>query len=191
MIKHVKFVLLGIILGALVVFLMYRQDANTTEIDDAEIIIDRIESVKKLVVTEGYFSEIYSYKEADKYFYDYIAFEKKAILLVKGKAAVSYDLSQMDYSVDKENKTITLVNRPAPQVSIEPEIKYFDLQQSTFNTFSKEDYNKLNSRAVEKLKEKINKSDLKQMARDELETTLNDLQIIGKELGWKIIIPKT
>lgn len=29
------------------------------------------------------------------------------------------------------------------------------------------------------------------MALKELETTLNDLQIIGKELGWKIVIPNT
>ncbi|MDB4173774.1 hypothetical protein N9811_03115 [Bacteroidia bacterium] len=39
------------------------------------------------MVTEGYLSELYDYKEADKYFYDLIAFEKKAFLLVKGKAS--------------------------------------------------------------------------------------------------------
>ena len=45
--------------------------------------IERIEAVKKLIVTEGYFSELYNYKKADKYFYDLIQFEKKAFLLVK------------------------------------------------------------------------------------------------------------
>jgi hypothetical protein len=29
------------------------------------------------------------------------------------------------------------------------------------------------------------------MARSELETTLNDLQLVGKELGWKIVVPQT
>jgi len=80
------------------------------------------------VVTEGYLSELYDYKEADKYFYDLIAFEKKAFLLVKGKASVSYDLSQMEYAKDEETKTMTLVNMPTPQVNVEPEIKYYDLQ---------------------------------------------------------------
>jgi len=102
---------------------------------------------------------------------------------VKGKASVSYDLTQMEYQVDEATKTITLVNMPAPQISIEPEIKYYDLQESSFNSFDKDDYNKLNGRAIAKLKEKVNKSDLKKMARNELETTLNDLQIVGKELG--------
>jgi len=191
MIKQLKFVLLGIIVGGLIVFAMYSKTATTESDEDADVIIDRIESVKKLVVTEGYFSELYNYKEADKYFYDLIAFEKKAFLLVKGKASVSYDLTQMEYQVDEATKTITLVNMPAPQISIEPEIKYYDLQESSFNSFDKDDYNKLNGRAIAKLKKKVNKSDLKKMARSELETTLNDLQIVGKELGWKIVIPKT
>lgn len=142
-------------------------------------------------MTEGYLSELYDYKEADKYFYDLIAFEKKAFLLVKGKASVSYDLSQMEYAKDEETKTITLVNMPTPQVNVEPEIKYYDLQESSFNTFDKKDFNRLNSRAIAKLKEKVNKSNLKNMARSELETTLNDLQLVGKELGWKIVVPQT
>lgn len=29
------------------------------------------------------------------------------------------------------------------------------------------------------------------MARSELETTLNDLQLVGKELGRKIVVPQT
>jgi hypothetical protein len=41
------------------------------------------------------------------------------------------------------------------------------------------------------LKEKVDKSELKNMARKELETTLNDIQIVGKELGWKIVVPMT
>jgi hypothetical protein len=191
MIKQLKFVLLGIILGGIIVFMMYSKSSNTSSEEDADVVIDRIEAVKKLVVTEGYFSELYNYKEADKYFYDLIAFEKKAFLLVKGKASVSYDLTKMEYQVDEATKTITLVNMPAPQVSIEPEIKYYDLQESSFNSFSTDDYNKLNSRAISKLREKIDKSDLKKMARNELETTLNDLQIVGKELGWKIVVPQT
>jgi hypothetical protein len=191
MIKQLKFILLGIIVGGVIVFAIYSRSSKTESTEDADLVIERIESVKKLVVTEGYFSELYNYKEADKYFYDLIQFEKKAFLLVKGKASVSYDLTKIEYQVDEATKTITLVNMPAPQISVEPEIKYYDLQESTFNTFGTDDYNKLNARAVAKLKEKVEKSDLKSMARKELESTLNDLQIVGKELGWKIVVPQT
>ena len=190
MIKQLKFVLLGILVGAIIVFMMYSRSSSSSQ-EDSDVVIERIESVKKIIVTEGYFSELYNYKEADKYFYDLIAFEKKALLLVKGKASVSYDLTKMEYQVNQEAKTITLINMPAPHISVEPEIKYYDLQESTFNTFSTSDYNKLNSSAVAKLKEKVNASDMKNMARKELETTLNDLQIVGKELGWKVVVPRT
>ena len=134
---------------------------------------------------------MYSYKEADKYFYDLISFEKKALLVVKGKAEVSYDLSKMDYAVDEKNKIITLVNVPAPEITVQPEIKYYNLEEHTFNTFAIDDYNKLNAQAVSRLKKKVEKSELVEMARNELERTLNDIQIVGKELGWKIVIPKT
>jgi hypothetical protein len=112
-------------------------------------------------------------------------------LVVKGKAEVSYDLSKMDYAVNEEPKTITLVNIPAPEISVQPEIKYYNLEEHTFNTFETEDYNKLNKQAISKLKQKVEKSELVPMARNELERTLNDIQIVGKELGWKIVIPKT
>ena len=55
------------------------------------------------------------------------------------------------------------------------------MQKSTFKTFGKDDYNKLNARVVAKLSEKVEKSDLKSMACKELEITLNNLQIVGKE----------
>ena len=47
MIKQLKFVLLGIIVGALIVFVMYSKTATTESDEDADVIIDRIESVKK------------------------------------------------------------------------------------------------------------------------------------------------
>jgi hypothetical protein len=188
---NIKSILIGVVIGALLVFLVYSRSNKKETLEDADVLIERIEAVKKLVVTEGYFSELYNYAEADKYFYNLIQFEKKAFLLVKGKASVSYDLSKMEYQVDEKSKTITLRNMPAPEISIEPEIKYYDLQESTFNSFAVGDYNKMNARAVAKLKEKIDKSGLKAMARKELATTLNDIQIVGKELGWKIIVPKT
>jgi hypothetical protein len=191
MMSSIKYVLLGLIIGAGIAFFWFNRQMKTEKIEDGEILVERIKAVKKLIVTEGYFSELYSYKEADKYFYDLISFEKKALLVVKGKAEVSYDLSKMDYAVDEKNKIITLVNVPAPEITVQPEIKYYNLEEHTFNTFAIDDYNKLNAQAVSRLKKKVEKSELVEMARNELERTLNDIQIVGKELGWKIVIPKT
>ena len=191
MTSSIKYIVLGLLVGAGIMFFWNSRQTKKEEIEDVDILVEWIKAVKKLIVTEGYFSELYSYKEADKYFYDLIAFEKKALLVVKGKAEVSYDLSKMDYAVDHQNKTITLVNIPAPEITVQPEIKYYNLQEHTFNTFEIDDYNKLNKQAITKLKQKVSKSELVPMARAELERTLNDIQIVGKELGWKIVVPKT
>lgn len=86
---------------------MEPKKSGSTEIKtDGDVIIERIRAVKKVIVTEGYFSEVYSYKEAQKYFYDMISFEKKALLLIKGKVSISYDLEQIKYTIDHENKII-------------------------------------------------------------------------------------
>ena len=122
--SNLKYILIAVIIGALIVFAMYRNSSKKKTQEDAAVVIERIEAVKKLIVTEGYFSELYNYKKADKYFYDLIQFEKKAFLLVKGKASVNYDLTKMEYHVDGATKTIKLINMLAPQISVEPEIKY-------------------------------------------------------------------
>ena len=47
MIKQLKYVLLGIIVGALIVFAMYRNGSKKEIQEDADVVIERIEAVKK------------------------------------------------------------------------------------------------------------------------------------------------
>lgn len=179
-----------LILGLGIGILWSQKKSGSTEIKtDGDVIIERIKAVKKVIVTEGYFSEVYSYKEAQKYFYDMISFEKKALLLIKGKVSISYDLEQIKYTIDHENKIIKVTEIPSPELIIEPSIKYYDLQESSFNTFSAQDYNKLNNTAVKKLKFEVYKSDLPKQAKKSLQNTLNEMQWVGKELGWKVVLP--
>ncbi len=178
-------------LGSLVTWYLVRGSSSKVEsTEDADVIIERIKSVKKLIVTEGYFSEVYNYKEAKKYFYDLVSFEKKALLLVKGKVQISYNMELIRYEIDEENKTIILRDVPKPETIIEPTIKYYDLKESSFNTFSSKDYNKLNSLAIKKLRQQIKKSNLEKLAEKSLAGTLEDMQWIGKKLGWKVKIKR-
>ena len=48
----------------------------------------------------------------------------------------------------KKNFIKIIINKiPAQEVVISPDVKYFDLRQSQFNVFSKEDLNKIRTRA--------------------------------------------
>ncbi len=188
MVKKAISIIIPLIIGILISYWIFNRNENKAVNTSGDVIIERIKAVKKLVVTEGQFSKVYNYKEAQKYFYNLISFEKKALLLVKGKVLVSYDLEAIEYEVNKKTKVITLTKVPEPETTIEPSIKYYDLQESTFNSFSPEDYNKLNNLAIKKLKEEISKSNLYDRAEESLERTLGELQWVGKELGWKVII---
>lgn len=186
--KKVITYLLLISLGIILAFWFFSKRNSTVVTTSGDVIVERIKAVKKIVVTEAQFSEVYNFKEAKKYFYDLISFEKKALLLVKGNVKVSYDLEKITYEMDKESKTITLTHVPKPETSIEPSIKYYDLQESTFNSFNLEDYNRLNGQAIQKLKTEIEKSNLYDKAESNLQKTLEELQWVGKELGWKVKI---
>jgi len=187
MIKNNFRLILGIMIGFVISYLAITKLNQKTETVSSDIIIERIKSVKKIIVTEGYFSEVYSFKEASKYFYNLISFEKRALLLIKGKVQISYDLTKIEYETNAILKTIYIKNIPPAEINISPSIKYYDLQESTFNTFAVEDYNKLNSTAIDRLKIEIEKSDLKTIAKNNLTTALEDMQWVGKELGWKVV----
>ncbi len=68
-----------------------------------------------------------------------------------------------------------------------PDIKYFDLQQSTFNSFSKEDLNKINKKSIEKIKETAEVSRLKQNAKERLIIELSKIYQLSIILGWEVV----
>ena len=108
---------------------------------NTNLIQQQILNVGKLVVTEGHFSEVITYKNSNKYFLDMISFEKKAIVIVNAKVTVAYDLHQMKYDIDEKNKTITILSIPKEEISIYPDIQYYDVEQSKLNEFTGADYN--------------------------------------------------
>ena len=87
---------------------------------NTNLIQQQILNVGKLVVTEGHFSEVITYKNSNKYFLDMISFEKKAIVIVNAKVTVAYDLHQMKYDIDEKNKTITILSIPKEEIRFIP-----------------------------------------------------------------------
>ncbi len=181
-----KWILL--ILVALVLFFGYKYfsskgDTSVVEYDTA-LIQQQIKNVGKLVVTEGHFAEVITYKDSKKYLADFISFEKKAIVVINADVTVSFDLSKMKYDIDSINKVITVLEIPKEEIKIAPDFKYYNTESSTFNEFTGEDYNKINKIARANLAKKINASTLKTNAKNRLLSELNSLFIVTKNLGW-------
>jgi hypothetical protein len=177
-----------VLLVALVLFFGYKYfsskgDTSVVEYDTA-LIQQQIKNVGKLVVTEGHFAEVITYKDSKKYLGDFISFEKKAIVVINADVTVSFDLSKMKYDIDSINKVITVVEIPKEEIKIAPDFKYYNTESSTFNEFTGQDYNKINKIARANLAKKINASTLKTNAKNRLLSELNSLFIVTKNLGW-------
>lgn len=175
---------------AVIVYLAYqliskKSDSSTLDYN-TNLIQQQIVNVGKLVVTEGHFSEILTYKNQEKYMLDMLSFEKKALIVVNADVTVSYDLHQIKYDVNQKNKTITILNIPKEEIKISPDIQFYDVEQSKLNPFTGEDYNKINKSVKANLAKKMEKSSLKTNAQNRLISELSKMFILTHTMGWKL-----
>ena len=182
------FIFIGIIITVFLLFKYceFKKDDNTTTIDSSGLIQQQILNVGKLIVTEGHFSEVITYKNQEKYLLNMLSFEKKALVVVNADVTVAYDLHKMKYDIDEKNKTITIVYIPKEEIKINPDIKFYDVEQSKLNPFTGEDYNKINKSVKANLAKKIENSTLKTNAQNRLISELSKLLITTSQLGWTL-----
>ena len=150
------------------------------------IIQEQLKNVSKLVVTEAQFSQVMTYKDQQKYFLNLLSFNKKAVVIVSAKASISYDLSQLKYQIDQDNRVVQLLYIPEPEIEIMPDFTIYDVEQSTFNPFVGEDYNKINQKIRLDIAQKLEKSTLKTNAENRLISELSKILILTNTLGWKL-----
>lgn len=169
-------------------FLLKKEDSTTVVEYDTALIQQQIKNVGKLVVTEGHFSEVMTYKDQKKYLGDWLSFEKKAIVVINADVTVGFDLSQVKFEMDSIHKTLKISNLPKEEIKISPDYKYYNIDESTFNEFEGQDYNKINKIARANLMKKINTSSLKTDAKKRLKEELYKLYSFVEILKWKVEI---
>ncbi|WP_299259965.1 DUF4230 domain-containing protein [uncultured Aquimarina sp.] len=183
--------LLGALIAAFIAlgisYFITQSKTQKTEIQSSDLILDQIKNVGKLVVTEGHFSEVITYKDAKKYYLDILKAEKKAIVVVNASVMVSYDLNMIEHTIDTSNKTVTITNIPEAEININPDIKYHDLEEDFFNQFNPEDHNLIRKEVIRQLNKKIEASTLKANAENRLISELQKIYILTNSLGWKLV----
>ncbi|MCH3884016.1 DUF4230 domain-containing protein [Tenacibaculum aquimarinum] len=175
------------LLGFLIARFWYKKEVKIHKQEEIQVVVNSIKNLSKLVVSEGNFSEIYNYTDSKKYFYDYLSFDKKAIISVNAKVEVGYDLSKMDIQIDSIAKKILINKIPSEEINVSPDIKYFDLQQSSFNAFTKTELNKINQKSIDKIKETAKVSSLKTDAKNRLFTELSKIYQLSSVYGWQVV----
>lgn len=176
------------LIGIAVYFFVNKNEEKEELRFNSALIQQQIQQVGKLVVTEGNFSQVTSYKNTRKNYLDVFSAQKKALVIVNAKVTVSYDLRQITTSIDETTKTLTITSIPKEEVNIYPDIEYYDVTQDYFNKFEAEDYNKIKAAVHKMMEERINSSDLRKNAKSRLISELQKIYILTSTMGWTLKI---
>ncbi|MBK7602523.1 MAG: DUF4230 domain-containing protein [Saprospiraceae bacterium] len=153
----------------------------------SEVILNRIKEVSKLVTVEGYFSEMYNYK--NYYNLEWSMFTKKALVRVKAKVSMGVDLNKVNIKLDNVNKVISMDRLPEPEIiSLDHDIDYYDITEGTFNTFTPEDFNKINSDAKDYIRKVAIQSELPARAKIQSQKSIETIKLIAESAGWTVKI---
>lgn len=182
------------IFGALSVLLIVfairyceNRDSERDRLEESSAMIQKqLQNVGKLIVTEGTFSQVYTYKDSKRFYLDVFSARKKALIVVNAKATVAYDLSKLKVRIDDEQKKVIITHIPKEEISIYPDIQYYDMTQDYLNQFEAEDYNLIKKRITKSIRRKIENSGLQSNAQNRLISELQKIYILTNSLGWTL-----
>lgn len=167
-------------------FFYYRQNTLRKSEDssrEVSVLLERIEKVFKVVMAEGYFTEIYDYED-NKSFWQVFKDKKKALVISKAKVLVGYDFGKMKFRIDQNSRKLVIEYFPEPEVlSIDTDYKFYDIEQGWLNKFQTEDYTQILNEAKIAMTEKALLSDLPRIANNQLQFMMIQL---AAGMNWKI-----
>jgi hypothetical protein len=160
-----------------------KKEAEISKTVESNILLERIEKVFKVVLAEGYFSEIYDHN-TKKDFFGLFKMNNKALVVAKAKVAVGFDFSKMKFSRDEKSKKISIEEfAPAEILSIDTDYKFYDINQGILSKFNNEDYTSILAEAKKMMHEKAMESDLPQIAQNQIKVMMKQLAL---SMGWEL-----
>lgn len=189
--KNLKTLVLGaIIMLAIVMLYDYYKSyrAEKEELIAQTALIEReINQVRKLVVTEASYAKIYNYQNTKSYGWDFFTSQKKALVSSNTRVQVIYDLKELGYEIDAVTKTITITSIPDPEITIDPDLQFYDLDNGWINNFEAQDFNNIKSRIKNDINAQVLKSDIIKNADDRLLSELASIYALSSSMDWRIV----
>lgn len=131
-------ILFGVIMTLIVIltfkYCNEKQEDKIVLKESSALIEEQVKNVGKLIVTEGHFSEVFTYNNSKAVFGNLLDAEKKAIVVVNADVTVSYDLSKIQYNIDEATKTLEILKIPLEEIKINPDLEYYDVQADFFES---------------------------------------------------------
>lgn len=182
---------LGLIIGLGISFFaakkfIYSGKKNIAE-KQSVLLLEKIKSVCKLVTVEGEFAEIYHHENTKENFLGLFSSKKKALILINAKTHIGFDFRKIKMTSDVAEKKVFLTEFPQPEViSLETDLKYYDIQNGLLNKFDSADLTELNKEAKEHVLKKIPASNLLKTANKEALQAILLMQSLAETIGWQV-----
>lgn len=182
---------LGLIIGVLIsgstwYYFKTKKNEQLTRTQSV-LLLDKIKKVCKFITVEGDFTEIYHHEDVKEKFLKLVSSKKKALVVIKAKAHIGFDLSKIKMTANNHSKTVVLSQFPQPEVlSIETNLNYYDIKNGVFNKFEAEDLTTLTAQTKVHVKDKIPESGLFIAAQREALEAIAIMQHIVETIGWKL-----
>jgi Protein of unknown function (DUF4230) len=150
---------------------------------ESTVLLERIEKVFKVVLAEGYFTEIYDHN-SKKDVLGLFQLNNKALVVAKAKVSVGFDFAKMKFNRDNtERKLVIEEFAPAEILSIDTDYKFYDINQAIFTKFNNEDYTSILAEAKRMMVEKAQDSDLPQIAANQVKVMVKQL---ADSMNWEV-----
>lgn len=184
-------IFLALLLGGIVSYFIYnylgKKQSKQLTTRQSQLLLDKIKSVCKLTTVEGDFSEIYHYEDKSEHFLKLISSKKRALIVIKAKASVGYDLKKLRLKADKEKKQVQILQFPQPEIlTVETDFTYYDKKDGLLNKFGAEDLTTLNKEAKQYIIDKVPESGLIQTAKKEALDAILIIEKIVETIGWEL-----
>lgn len=185
--KSIILVIVAILLAAAIGwYIGFKKNFGEPQVEEtATVMMEKMQKVFKFVAAEGQISEIYDYK--DYQYYDISPLRKKILVRVNAKVLVGYDFEKASFRLDDATRTIYIDSiGPAELLAIDHDLDYYDIQEGTFNSFSEQELNDINTKAKNYAAAIVDGSDLFKKAEEQKEDLIDMLRVAAQSTGWRI-----
>lgn len=184
-------IVLGLAGGIAVTSFFYRKQNDRKLKEQSVLLLDKIEQVFKLITVEGEFSEIFTHRDEKNLFFKLLQLEKKALIIIKAKVLIGFDLTKINIEINPDLKQVKLSQFPEPEIlSIDSDLEYYDVQKGIINKFSETDLTSLNKKSKDFIREKVERSHLIAVAKNQANDTFLVIRQLIESVGWELVSDK-
>jgi Protein of unknown function (DUF4230) len=152
----------------------------------AQIMLERVKKVCKLVTVEGQYSEVFSHSEYEGFFTYF--WDKKMLLRVNATVSAGFDLEKVKFEADSSAKVIRIGPLPAPDIlSIDHTVDYYDISEGLFTNFTPSEYTQINQKVKEVIREEARQK-LLPSAQAQARETFDIVRAMVAGMGWTVEI---